>query len=154
MWAHRVVQEAMNYHSSRDLQECFDSAAALVYEAFPKQIDGDYFSDQWGACQTYISQGVHLSFQFHRHNQSRSEVPNLKGQVSSARSRLKSQTNFSNLGLLYLFTSCQTALGTYTRSATITCALSLSTLRGMLVITKAHCSMQASVILQVLLAMS
>lgn len=30
---HRVVQEAMNYHSQQDLQESFDCAVALVYEA-------------------------------------------------------------------------------------------------------------------------
>jgi hypothetical protein len=37
LWAHRVVQEAMNYHSSEDLQEYFDAAVALVYEAFPSR---------------------------------------------------------------------------------------------------------------------
>ncbi|PVH79051.1 TPR-like protein [Cadophora sp. DSE1049] len=64
LWVHREVQEAMNYHTSEDLQAFFDSACALVYEAFPKQVHGDYLSSQWGACETYISHGAHLSFQF------------------------------------------------------------------------------------------
>lgn len=67
LWAHRVVQEAMIYHishSSQDLQEYFDSAVALVYEAFPKQVHGDYLSGQWGACEKYIPHGAHLSVQF------------------------------------------------------------------------------------------
>lgn len=65
LYAHRVVQEAMNWHSQEDLQRCFDSAVALVYEAFPKQIYGDYLSSQWGTCQEYISHGAQLSFQFY-----------------------------------------------------------------------------------------
>ena len=65
LWAHRVVQEAMIYEAKSDLQECFNSASALVYEAFPKQLHGDYFSsDTRAACQAYISHGAHLSRQF------------------------------------------------------------------------------------------
>lgn len=64
LWAHRVVQEAVNYHSAEDLQGYFDSATALVFEAFPKQTRGEYLSNQQGACQAYISHGAHLSFQF------------------------------------------------------------------------------------------
>src|SRR5579862_9267957 len=33
---HRVVQEATNYHDRKDLQDSFNSASKLVYEAFPK----------------------------------------------------------------------------------------------------------------------
>jgi hypothetical protein len=79
LWAHRVVQEAMNYHSSEDLQEYFDAAVALVYEAFPKQVRGDYLSDQWGACEAYIPHGTHLSFQFANLNKSKTEAAELKG---------------------------------------------------------------------------
>jgi hypothetical protein len=79
LWAHRVVQEAMNYHSSEELQHYFDAAVALVYEAFPKQIHGDYLSGQWGACETYISHGAHLSFQFANLNKSASEASTLIG---------------------------------------------------------------------------
>jgi hypothetical protein len=32
IWVHRVVQEAMNYHSLEDLQESFNSAVCLVNE--------------------------------------------------------------------------------------------------------------------------
>lgn len=79
VWAHRVVQEAMNYHSSEDLQEYFDAAVALVYEAFPKQVHGDYLSDQWGPCETYISHGARLGTQFANLNKVTSEASKLKG---------------------------------------------------------------------------
>ncbi|KAN0114720.1 hypothetical protein V8E51_004264 [Hyaloscypha variabilis] len=79
LWAHRVVQEAMNYHSAEDLQDCFDSAVALVYEAFPKQVHGDNLSGQWGTCETYIPHGTHLSFQFANLNKSMSAASKLKG---------------------------------------------------------------------------
>ena len=62
--AHRVVQEAMNYLGAEDLQASFDSASALVYEAFPKPVYGDWLSKHWGACQAYISHGAHLSLLF------------------------------------------------------------------------------------------
>ena len=79
LWAHRVVQEAMNYHSSKDLQDSFDAAAALVYEAFPKQVHGDYLSGQWARCETYVSHGIHLNFQFVNLNKSSSDDSALKG---------------------------------------------------------------------------
>ncbi|RDW59780.1 hypothetical protein BP6252_12867 [Coleophoma cylindrospora] len=63
LWAHRVVQEAMNYHSTLDLQEYFNSASALVYEAFPKQEKGDYLSER-DRCREFISHGAHLSLKF------------------------------------------------------------------------------------------
>lgn len=60
-----VVQEAMNYHSIEDLQDYFDSASAIVYEAFPKQVHGGYFTkEQRGACLSYIPHGAQLSLQF------------------------------------------------------------------------------------------
>jgi hypothetical protein len=79
LWAHRVVQEAMNYHSSEELQDYFNAAVALVYEAFPKQIHGDYLSSQWGACEAYISHGAHLSLQFANANNRASSVCAVKG---------------------------------------------------------------------------
>ena len=62
---HRVVQEAMNYHSVQDLQASFDSAVALVYEAFPKQVHGFPLHKYWGMCQAYIPHGAHLSAKFY-----------------------------------------------------------------------------------------
>ncbi len=79
LWAHRVVQEAMNYHSARDLQNCFDAAVALVYEAFPKQVHGDYLSGQWSQCENYISHGVRLGFQFASLNKGACDDLKIKG---------------------------------------------------------------------------
>jgi len=51
----------MNYHSDRELQDYFDSASAICFEAFPKQTYGDYFTkEQKGTCQSYIPHGIHL----------------------------------------------------------------------------------------------
>jgi hypothetical protein len=64
LWAHRVVQEAVNYQEKQDLQESFNAAALLVYEAFPKSKHGDYFSSQAAAAQAYIHHAAHLSRKF------------------------------------------------------------------------------------------
>lgn len=61
---HRVVQEAMNFHSPDDLQASFDSAVQLVHEAFPKQVHGDPMFKDWPMCQAYIPHGAHLSLRF------------------------------------------------------------------------------------------
>jgi hypothetical protein len=68
IWAHRVVQEAMTYHGFGELQDYFNSATALVHEAFPKQVFGDYLTkEQRGACLSYISHAAHLSLQYSRY---------------------------------------------------------------------------------------
>ncbi|KAH7348885.1 P-loop containing nucleoside triphosphate hydrolase protein [Rhexocercosporidium sp. MPI-PUGE-AT-0058] len=48
---HRVVQEAMNYHSNQEMQMYFDSAAAVLFEAFPKQLNNDILSKHWFTCE-------------------------------------------------------------------------------------------------------
>lgn len=63
---HRVVQEATNYHDEEDLQDSFNIASRLTYEAFPKRIDQPLFK-QWVICQTYIPHGVFLSKKFSAH---------------------------------------------------------------------------------------
>lgn len=61
---HRVVQEAVNYPSDRQLQASFDTACRLVYEQFPKtNADSQLFSD-WTACADYIAHGVYMSKKF------------------------------------------------------------------------------------------
>ncbi|KAH7416710.1 hypothetical protein BKA64DRAFT_701492 [Cadophora sp. MPI-SDFR-AT-0126] len=64
MSIHRVVQEAVNFHSIEDLQQSFDAACRLVYEQFPKRkLDEDLYS-AWYICQDYISHVIHLSKRF------------------------------------------------------------------------------------------
>jgi hypothetical protein len=58
---HRVIQEAMNFHGIKDLQESFDAAAQLVYEAFPKQDQGRPLFDVWPKCQMYVQHAVNLA---------------------------------------------------------------------------------------------
>ena len=61
---HRVVQEAMNYYSSHEMQLYFNSAAAVVFEAFPKHLSRDIMSQHWTTCECYIAHGVSLSSRF------------------------------------------------------------------------------------------
>ncbi|KAL2064598.1 hypothetical protein VTL71DRAFT_3735 [Oculimacula yallundae] len=65
---HRVVQDAMNYYSSQEMQAYFDSAACVVLEAFPKQLNRDIMSKQWITCESYIAHGISLSSQFDSHH--------------------------------------------------------------------------------------
>jgi hypothetical protein len=58
---HRVIQEAMNFHGIHDLQESFDAASQLVYEAFPKQDQGRPLFDVWPRCQMYVQHAVNLA---------------------------------------------------------------------------------------------
>lgn len=66
LFAHRVVQEAMIDKNTPEVQEYFDSASSLVYEAFPKQVDGNYLASQWEFCEAYISHSAQLSRHFGR----------------------------------------------------------------------------------------
>ncbi|KAK0118550.1 hypothetical protein ONS95_007438 [Cadophora gregata] len=61
---HRVVQEAMNYYSSQEMQLYFNSAAAVLFEAFPKQLGRDIMAKHWTTCECYIAHGVALSAKF------------------------------------------------------------------------------------------
>ena len=58
---HRVIQEAVNYHDINDLQESFDAAAQLVYEAFPKQVLSRPLFDDWPRCQMFIQHAINLA---------------------------------------------------------------------------------------------
>ena len=61
---HRVVQEAMNYHSFQDLQESFDAAVRLVAEAFPRRQYGNPLFEEWPICALYIHDAFHLVQKF------------------------------------------------------------------------------------------
>lgn len=61
---HREVQEAMNYHSAEELQDYFDAAISIVYEAFPKRKHGISLFSQWPVCSQYIHDGVHIALKF------------------------------------------------------------------------------------------
>jgi Cdc6-like AAA superfamily ATPase len=63
---HRVIQEAMNYQNFADLQESFDAAVRVVYEAFPKQQNTSVgpLHEVWSQCQEYVQHVVHLFARF------------------------------------------------------------------------------------------
>lgn len=54
----------MSYHDLHDLQASFDSAASIVHEAFPKQVNGDPMFKDWAQAQSYIAHGAQLSLKF------------------------------------------------------------------------------------------
>ncbi|KAH0536242.1 hypothetical protein FGG08_006864 [Glutinoglossum americanum] len=61
---HRVVQEAFTYLSTEGLQDAFDSAVRLFYEAFPKQVNGRPLYPEWQRCQRYIQGSLFLAHRF------------------------------------------------------------------------------------------
>jgi hypothetical protein len=61
---HRAVQEAVNYHDMDDVQNSFNIASRLAYEAFPKRQMNEALYEKWSQCQEYIPHGVHLSRKF------------------------------------------------------------------------------------------
>ena len=72
---HRVVQEATNYHDLQDLQDSFDNAVRLVYEAFPgkeRYLRSGALYTYWSQCQLYIPHGDFLSKKYLEHERSNS----------------------------------------------------------------------------------
>jgi hypothetical protein len=65
---HRVIQEAINYQNFDDLQESFNAAVRLVYEAFPKQQRGDPLYDQWSDCERYVQHALRLFSRFREYS--------------------------------------------------------------------------------------
>ena len=61
---HRAVQEAVSYHDVDDLQNSFNIASRLAYEAFPKRDLIEALFKKWSQCQEYIHHGVYLSRKF------------------------------------------------------------------------------------------
>jgi hypothetical protein len=83
IYIHRVVQEAMNYHSAEDLQKSFDAAVRIVAEAFPKRQHGIALFEQWAICSQYIHDAVHLITKFSEYTRPPVVTPRLRGQVVS-----------------------------------------------------------------------
>ncbi|KAH8601746.1 hypothetical protein B0O99DRAFT_588930 [Bisporella sp. PMI_857] len=62
---HRLVQEAFLYNcGDNDRQEYFDASVQIVYEAFPHQINGRPFFNEWIKCKAAIQHGVSLVERF------------------------------------------------------------------------------------------
>jgi hypothetical protein len=62
---HRLVQEAFIYsRSAQDRQGFFDAAIHVVYEAFPRQANGETLAGQSDQCSQLISHGMALADRF------------------------------------------------------------------------------------------
>ena len=61
---HRVIRDAINHHSKDDLQDSFNSAVSLVYEAFPKRTHENSLHQDWAACEMLISHATWISEKF------------------------------------------------------------------------------------------
>jgi len=125
----------MNYHSDRELQDYFDSASAICFEAFPKQTYGDYFTkEQKGTCQSYIPHGIHLAFEFA--NLHRADARGtVKGYVEKQRFRdpwlTSLRTAPHNLSVF-----CLIAHGISSKPLIMNCVSVLLTLHGQPVMTR------------------
>lgn len=58
---HRVVQEAFFYVNKTERQDAFTAAARLIYDAFPKQINGRPLHSAWERCERYIQDAIYLA---------------------------------------------------------------------------------------------
>ena len=58
---HRVVQEAFFYVNRAERQDAFTAAARLIYDAFPKQVNGRPLHSAWERCERYIQDAIYLA---------------------------------------------------------------------------------------------
>jgi len=118
--------KAMNYHSFQELQEYFDSASAIVYEAFPKPMHGNYLpKEEQGASQSYISHGAHLSLQFAELHRSEA-IGTLEGYVLPLVNNPRRLANSTNICAVLQNSSIfsQIAHGICTKSVIMKCVFS------------------------------
>lgn len=81
---HREVQEAVNYQGAVDLEDSFDAAAYLLYDAFPQQGNGPPLTDEKVICRRWIQHAIALATRYKQYSieKSASDDP-LKGIASS-----------------------------------------------------------------------
>lgn len=72
---HRVVQEAINFHSVGDLQDSFDTATRLVFQQFPNRKLNETLYKKWNICQEYITHGIYLRKAFSIFSRSGKLIP-------------------------------------------------------------------------------
>ena len=58
---HRVVQEAFFYVNKFERQDAFYAAVYLIYDAFPKQVNGRPLHGAWERCERYVQDGIFLA---------------------------------------------------------------------------------------------
>ena len=58
---HRVVQEAFFYVNKLERQDAFYAAVYLIYDAFPKQVNGRPLHSSWERCERYVSDGIFIA---------------------------------------------------------------------------------------------
>jgi hypothetical protein len=61
---HRVVQEAFFHIITDTRQAAFDAAVRLVYEAFPKQVNGRTLHPVWEQCETFIQDAQFVAYKY------------------------------------------------------------------------------------------
>ena len=58
---HRVVQEAFFYVNKLERQDAFYAAVYLIYDAFPKQVNGRPLHGSWERCERYVQDGIFIA---------------------------------------------------------------------------------------------
>lgn len=81
---HRTIQEAVVFEDVSELQSRFHATTAMLYDAFPKQVEGKPLQDQWIWCREWILHAMQLSAKYKKYNTdgARDDVP-LKGKEST-----------------------------------------------------------------------
>jgi hypothetical protein len=77
---HRTIQEAVLFGNPTELQDAFQATTAMLYDAFPQQVEGKPLQDQWFRCREWILHVLALVSKYKRYSadSARDDVP-LKG---------------------------------------------------------------------------
>ena len=65
---HRTIQEAVIFEDKSELQTRFEATVNLLYDAFPKQVEGRPLQDSWFQCREWIQHAMQIAVQYKKYN--------------------------------------------------------------------------------------
>ncbi len=65
---HRTIQEAVIFEDKSELQTRFEATTNLLYDAFPKQVEGRPLQDTWVWCREWILHAMQLAVKYKKYN--------------------------------------------------------------------------------------
>ena len=83
---HRTIQEAVVFEDQSELQTRFEATTNLLYDAFPKQVEGRPLQDSWQWCREWIQHAIQLGVKYKKYNTdgATDDLP-LKGEKATER---------------------------------------------------------------------
>ena len=65
---HRTIQEAVIFEDKSELQTRFEATTNLLYDAFPKQVEGRPLQEAWVWCREWILHAMQLAVKYKKYN--------------------------------------------------------------------------------------